>query len=250
MENTKYETYLIHQKGLTLLWFWMLQWQELKGCKYEKNYIKLSPLVSQRFVLGAKKQKVSISGHTFFLGFQNDEYTWMKRIPWKKCVFDPDSHYLYLISNIGTSPDEYWPDIPSVVIAFYIDNLTKFDKIQNKKIDLRNIWWDEEDVFHVEIQPFSSLKMQVGPLNEYFNESEQKTKTLEDIVRDQLNQTNVYMDPGYEGHQVSLDTLGKEFKQINENFKGYTNEKDLIEFNHPELFSDYLYGKDKKSTNK
>lgn len=236
-----YERYLRHQKGLALLWLWFDQWRHTEPLKYKVGVLELSPLVSQRFAVGVpraqKKITKSIRQSGVFLGVQHEEQKWLKRIEWSKMVLDASSSVLWLISATHRSPDESWPDLPPTAVGLQINPET-FEGWTGRSMEWRSVWWDDDNVSHVDAQVGGVWRVVRGTLEEKWSEDERLgVRSLKDIVNERIAQTNVYHDPGFSG---SLPTLPKEFEKVANPDVVLMDIKSSPEFSKPELFGQFL----------
>lgn len=239
--DVAYQKYLRHQKGLALLWFWMEQWKDLRGWSWSNAELRLSALASQRFLLGSPRSRRGVKQPVPFVGVQSDEAAWIKRIEWKRAVWDPSIGVLWLVSAVQKSPDVSWPDLPSFAVGLTIDPVEKMGQWAGPKLGVRGVWWDEESVLHVDLTPSSTLGVKVGPLSEHWNKAErQNIETLRDVVVARLNNSNVDLDPGFQGERPMV---GGEYadlvKPFEEKGKGVP-----VEYKYPEIFGQFLYGMD------
>ena len=235
--DEQYQKYLRHQKGMALLWMWMEQWSGLKGWSWsaDQSLLVLSELSSQRFVFGAPLKKGPQAKH-LFLGSQSDESAWIRRIQWKRVVWDQEQSRLWLVSPHFSSPDEKWPDLPGFAVGIFVDG-SRLTSWKGNKLDLRNIWWDDDHRFHVDMACQGSLPVRRTSLNEGFSASErQNIKSLRDLVIERLNKSSVFVDPGYAGKPADLS---KDQMKLVEPFHDQSGSKP-IESEYPELFGQFL----------
>lgn len=231
----QHQDYLRHQKGLTLLWLWMDQWRGLDGWTFDNSELCLSYLCSQRFSLGAPKSKRGVRGRLVFIGVQPQEASWLKRIPWSKVIADASSERLWLVSQSRESPDKAWPDLPPVAIGIRI-NKEHFDGWNDHKIEWRNVWWDDDNISHVDTAPSGSLSFVRGTLEDKWSANARASlKSLRDIVMENLEETSVPLDPGFKG------SLGDLTDQQQEYLKPFEKKKEhFIEEEYPEIFGQFF----------
>lgn len=240
--DPQYDRYLSHQKGLALLWFWYDQWKDVADVDWVSNTVELSELLSSRFVLGAPKKSPrrvkKIKSKNIFLGVQKNEAEWVSRIQWKRCVWDEKSRRLWLISEKCESPDRDWPDLPSVSVGILIDPPEKLSALQaGMNLDWRRIWWDDDDVFHIDTSVAGSWYVRTGDLNTHWTAAEKThTKTLKDLIKERLDQTNVVFDPGFSG---SIPELPSDLAKLNQPFES-AGPAQMIENKYPNLFGQFL----------
>lgn len=242
-----YQKYLRHQKGLALLLFWMEQWKSLNTWTWSDSQLKLSDLVSQRFVLGTPRPGRKTKSYNAFLGAQKEECAWLKRIEWERCILEKETQCLWLISATQRSPDVSWPDLPAIAVGVYIDPLEKLGSWTGPRLDLRGVWWDENNEFYVDNAPTKTLGVTVGSLDSLWTKKErQNIETLHDIVMKRLNNSNVDFDPGFIG---DTPLVPQEFSDFIKPFDPKSVERPAnadIEFNYPELFGQFLEEQEKK----
>lgn len=236
-----YEKYITHQKGLALFKLWTEKWKQMNEISWNKETktAQLSPLSSRRFALGSPKMSRGVKGRGVFIAIQKDEREFFSRIPWKKVAFDisanPEKSFLWFISEIGYSPDHGWPDLPPIAIGIQVD-ANYLSSWSAKKIDWRSIWKDEDDLVHVGRQPRGSFKVVKGALMDVWGESERTgIKTLKDIAEENLEKSNIYIDPGFAGQPPPLS---KEQSEYVAPFKG--EKPFLIEEQNPDIFGQFL----------
>ena len=238
----KTHAYWQHQKGLALLWLWMDQWSTLQAWSWDGSSLKLSDLLSSRFVLGAPRRRRGLQGKALFLGVQGEEMAWLKRITWKRCVWDKAASTLWIVSAPLASPDVAWPDIPSVSVGVLIDPPEKLNDWSGARLDMRSVWWEADGRVHVDLRPFQNCVVRRGTLMEHWPSSERTNiKTLRDLVRDRLDRTNVLVNPGFSGMAAELP---KELAQIATPYSGPAPAS--IDQDHPELFGQFIDGLVKK----
>lgn len=233
-----YQKYLRHQKGLALLWFWMEQWKDLNGWKWLNNSeLHLSELSSQRFAVGSPLPGRGVRSSNAFLGMQSDEASWLKRIEWSKAVWDKEQQRLWLVSVTQKSPDLAWPDLPPVAVGIVVDCMEHMGKWNGPRLDTRGIWWDENGGFHVDSAPSTTLGVKVGDLAQWWSTKErQSVESLRDIVLSRLDNSNVWLDPGFYGESAQVSSEYANFVNPFEKPK----ESAPIEFNYPEIFGQFL----------
>lgn len=238
MNQNLYDKYLSHQKGLALLWLWYDQWKTVADVDWLDNSIEMSELLSSRFVIGAPKAKKKVKSKNLFLGVQSNESQWLKRISWKRCVWDAASGRLWLIAEQVESPDEAWPDLPSVSVGILITPPSKLSHLKaGDRLDWRGIWWDQDNALHVDLAAAGSWHVREGDLNTHWLPNERThVKTLKDVVRARLEKTSVVFDPGFAGQAPALSSEQAKFL---EPFERQTSGPALEE-RYPDLFGQFL----------
>lgn len=239
-----YQKYLRHQKGLALLWLWMNQWKSLNGWTWEDNSLTISNLCSQRFLIGAPKNKSNNRSKNVFLGIQHEENSWMKRIIWKRVVMDKSNQKLWLVSQNVFSPDIDWPDIPSIAVGVSLKDNPHLGNWEGPKMDLRGVWWEDDGSLRVDINPYKTCGVFVGSLDQHWSKKErQNVITLRDIVNSKISRTNKEENPGFKG---DIPVISGELSKLTEEFK--SNEKIfLIEENYKELFGQFIDEEDPRN---
>jgi len=250
LENEKmYQKYLRHQKGLALLWFWMEQWKDLRGWEWENgSELCLSPLVSQRFIMGAPRPGRGVKSSNPFLGVQSDEGAWFKRIEWARCVWDENDRRLWFVSVTQKSPDLAWSDLPPIALGLDVDCIAQLQNWRGPRIDVRGVWWDEVNNFHVDSAPVSTMGVAVGSLTNNWSKNErQSVESLRDVVLNRLEQSNVSFNPGFaRGEALQISGEYADFLRPYEK----KPETSPIEFNYPEMFGQFYEGEQPPNSKK
>jgi hypothetical protein len=229
---------------LALFWVWLERWLAMDGWSYDESLsaFTLSSNASARFLLGTPRPGRGASGRPIFLGVQHEEEQWISRMGPSRVVFDAQAapRHLWLVFSGMASPDQAWPDLPPVVVGIqiYAEHLVQW---QGSKLDLRSVWWEEDETPRVTAAPLASLAVQHGDLLSGWKPSDVFVKSLRDRAIEsseaQLLARGLDHNPGYEGQAPQLDPSQRNLVAP---FAGPAPE--IVEANYHGLFGQFIDG--------
>lgn len=193
--------YLQHISGLTAFFCWLEQ--KNIDIKLESQIIYLPENLSKRFCIGVPKRK--IFGTNVFLAVPSNELKWMANIIWKRAVIFPEKRMLFFISR--KMNEEEYSTIPSFAIGFPFDSLEKAQILAHlKQIDIRG-YWKERDELHIENGYRSRMPMKRWDGVILQPEEVSFDITFSDIIKHRIDESNRYIDPGYQGDKNDLSRV-------------------------------------------
>lgn len=201
--------YLKHLAGVTALLEWAVLWGKLVGPpEIKNNCLIIKPIVAQRFAIGYPQSKRF--GKNPFLAIQKQEKEWAYLIPWNKIYFNEEQTRMILVSSKSYGEDFDLPNLTPMGISIPLDDKNKIIWLKKfAKIELRGLWF-EENIPQIESGPsFATLNVceYIGE-NELFSKNDfNSEKTFEDLIKERLEETAVYNNPGYNGNQVNIEDV-------------------------------------------
>lgn len=152
-----------------------------------------------------------------FFACQPIESEWLSLIKWKKISLNIEKQILFLVSDVVKGDEQSIPDIPSFILAIYVDTEEKMNLISSKKeLSCREYFIDEYDNIQVN---FHKLIFQI-PVEAALN-IEQNNQELFDyakMIHQKEQQSEIYSNkPNFIGDIAQIEGTDSILKKWKEN---------------------------------
>jgi hypothetical protein len=210
------ERHIEHTSGMYSLFSWLLE-QENKGYSHfiHNQTVYLNQNLSKYFGIGVGKNKKKKT--ELFFACQPIESEWLSLIKWKKISLNIEKQILFLVSDVVKGDEQSIPDIPSFILAIYVDTEEKMNLISSKKeLSCREYFIDEYDNIQVN---FHKLIFQI-PVEAALN-IEQNNQELFDyakMIHQKEQQSEIYSNkPNFIGDIAQIEGTDSILKKWKEN---------------------------------